>query len=236
MSKIYAFVPARSGSERVTNKNLKLLKNKYLIQFTLDLIETIPEIEKTFISTDYKNLQEKLSLTNSVEIIHRPASIAKSHSLDIDWVLHLLDQLENNLPEIIILLRPTSPFRSTKFVKDAINVFLNNPEYDSSRSIKKVKEHPDKMWKSYGKDIIPYNGFNDNLRDHLHSQQYKSLEEIYVQTSSLEILRTESLIKNKKLSGKKILPIYSSGLDSFTIDYDVDFKIAELILDKKLDI
>jgi len=236
MSKIYAFVPARSGSERVTNKNLKLLKNKYLIQFTLDLIETIPEIEKTFISTDYKNLQEKLSLTNSVEIVNRPSSIAKSHSLDIDWVLHLLDYLDNDLPEIIILLRPTSPFRSTKFVKDAIQVFLNNPEYDSSRSVKKVKEHPDKMWKSTGKDITPYNGFNDNLKEDLHSQQYKSLEEIFVQTSSLEILRTKSLIKNKKLSGRKVLAVYSSGLDSFTIDYEVDFKIAELILDKKLDI
>ena len=71
MTKIYAFIPARSGSERVVNKNLRLLGNKPLLQHTLDLINHIPQIEKTFISTDYKNIHENINLNESVYIVNK---------------------------------------------------------------------------------------------------------------------------------------------------------------------
>ena len=109
----------------------------------------------------------------------------------------------NDLPDLIILLRPTSPFRTADFVNSAINNFINNPGFDSSRSIHLVREHPDKMWKKHEDSIIPYNSFNLDEKEDLHSQQYKSLDEVFIQTSSLEILRTTSVIKNKNFQVKK---------------------------------
>ncbi len=234
MQKIYAFVPARAGSERVKNKNIKLLNNRPLIEYTLDLIKKSKNIDKTYISTDIKDFNKFVSLNKNTEVIKRPASISKSNSLDIDWVMHLLTKIKNDLPDIIVLLRPTSPFREVKFVDEAINSFINSKKYDSSRAVRLVTEHPDKMWERKGNSVVPYNGFTKNKKEDLHSMQYKSLDKVYIQTSSLEILRTSSILKYKKLSGKKVLPIYSNFMNSFTIDYDIDFKLAELIVSKKL--
>ena len=63
--------------------------------------------------------------------------------------------------------------------------------------------------------------------------QFKSLDKVFIQTSSLEILNTKSILRNKKLSGRNILPLFSDNLNSFTIDYEFDFDIAELIAKTK---
>jgi CMP-N-acetylneuraminic acid synthetase len=90
------------------------------------------------------------------------------------------------------------------------------------------------MWRKHEDSIVPYNSFNLDEKEDLHSQQYKSLDEVFIQTSSFEILRTTSVIKNKKLSGNKVLPIYSDYTNSFSIDYEIDYKIAEMIMNKTL--
>lgn len=236
MKKIYAFIPARSGSERVKNKNLRLLQGKPLIEYTLDTIQQSKYIQKSYISSDYENLEEKISRYDNTYIIKRPKSISNSKSLDIEWVLHLIDELKGNEPDLIVLLRPTSPFRSVEFLDSNIEKFKQLKNFDSARAIRKVKEHPDKMWVKNNESIIPYNQFSENESEDLHSKQYQSLEEVYVQTSSLEILNTKSIIKNKKLSGKNVFPIFSNNLDSFTIDYESDFVLAEKFLDKSFEI
>jgi len=231
MKTIYAFVPARAGSERIKNKNIKLLGSKPLIQYTLDQIKNSNYINKTFISTDYDNLEKKLKNDNSVNLIKRPKKISKSNSLDIDWILHTLSKLENDMPDIIVLLRPTSPFRSSEFIDDSIKLFLDQKNFDSARAVKLVKEHPDKMWEEKDNRIVPIAGFKKDGED-LHSMQYKSLRKVFIQTSSIEILNTNSIIKYKKLSGKRVLPIFSDYLNSFSIDYESDFSKAQEILAK----
>ncbi len=236
MEKIFAFIPARSGSERVKNKNIRLLGKKPLIEYTLDLVHKSKYIQEAYISTDYDNLEENISLFDNTHVIKRPESISNSESLDIEWVLHLLNEIKENQPNLIVLLRPTSPFRSIEFIDNNIKKFLSSDSFDSARAIRKVREHPDKMWVKNGDLILPYNEFNENESEDLHSRQYQSLEEVYVQTSSLEILNTKSILQNKKLSGKKVMPIFSSNLDSFSIDYESDFVLAEKFLEKSIDI
>ncbi|OUX18448.1 MAG: hypothetical protein CBE17_01740 [Gammaproteobacteria bacterium TMED257] len=236
MQKIYAFIPARSGSERVKNKNMRILNGKPLISYTLGQIRNSKHINKTYISTDYKGIEKKLDLDKNTYVIKRPENISKSNSVDIDWVLHILKKIKDDLPDFIVLLRPTSPFRTSNFIDSSIEKFLKNPKYDSARAVKMVKEHPDKMWIKKNSGIIPYNGFKKNEKEDLHSMQFKSLDKVFIQTSSLEILNTKSILRNKKLSGRKILPLFSDNLNSFTIDYEFDFDIAELIAKNKIKI
>jgi CMP-N,N'-diacetyllegionaminic acid synthase len=228
MPKIYAFIPARSGSERVKDKNIKKLHGKPLIEYTIDQAKSSKLITKTYISTDYKHLNSKININEDVKVIIRPKNISKNTSLDIDWILHLLKKIKNDMPDLIVLLRPTSPFRNHEFIDISIKKLLAKKDYDSARAVTLVKEHPDKMWIKEGEKIIPLGGFNKTGED-FHSMQYKSLRKVYVQTSSLEILRTKSLIKNGTLSGKKVLPIFSDYLNSFSIDYEEDFETAKKI-------
>ena len=75
MPKIYAFIPARSGSERV--KNNKLLNGKPLIEYTIDQAKSSQLITKTFISTDYKNLDSKIGINGDIKVINRPKYFKK---------------------------------------------------------------------------------------------------------------------------------------------------------------
>ena len=64
----------------------------------------------------------------------------------------------------------------------------------------------------------------------MNAAQYQDLPKVYVQTSSLEIARTESVIKYGTREGKKILPIVCNGQNAFAIDYELDFFIAKEFL------
>ena len=66
-----------------------------------------------------KDLESSIN-GDHVKVYKRPENISKSTSKDIDWVLHLLKKLKQNIPEIIVLLRPTSPFRTSKFIDESI--------------------------------------------------------------------------------------------------------------------
>ena len=70
-------------------------------------------------------------------------------------------------------------------------------------------------------------GLSYDSETSMNAAQYQDLPKVYVQTSSLEIARTESVIKYGTREGKKILPIICNGKNAFAIDYELDFFIAE---------
>ena len=65
-------------------------------------------------------------------------------------------------------------------------------------------------------------------KEDLHSQQYKSLDEVFIQTSSLEILRTTSVIKNKKLSNNLKLNILKELNNSSNISSKLKIRNASI--------
>ena len=67
-------------------------------------------------------------------------------------------KIKDDKPDLIVL-RPTSPFRSSKFIDISIKKLLTKNDYDSARAVR-IKEHPDKMWLKDGEKIIPLGGFN----------------------------------------------------------------------------
>ena len=82
----------------------------------------------------------------------------------------------------------------------------------------------------WGRKLHEYISMFSLTKENLHSMQYKSLEKVYVQTSSLEIIKVESLIRTKTLSGKNVFPLFSNELNSFSIDYETDFTRAEMFM------
>ena len=102
---------------------MRILNGQPLISHTLGQIRNSKYINKTYISTDYKGIEKKLDLDKNTYVIKRPASISKSNSVDIDWVLHIL-KIKDDLPDFIVLLRPTSPFRTSNFIDSSIEKLL----------------------------------------------------------------------------------------------------------------
>ena len=114
-------IPARSGSKRLKNKNLLKLNNLTLVEKTIMFAKKIKNIDKIIVSSNNLKVLNYKKKYKNILFIKRPKSLATSKSLLIDTVFYLnnfFDKIFNN----IIILQPTSPYRSIKFIN---NVWLN---------------------------------------------------------------------------------------------------------------
>ena len=124
---IISIIPARGGSKGIPRKNIKLLNGKPLISYSIDASNSCSLIDDTYVSTEDAEISE-ISKGNNAEVIERPDELAGDDSSSIDVILHVLDYLENKgeLPDLFVLLQPTSPLRTSEDIEASINLFLES--------------------------------------------------------------------------------------------------------------
>jgi CMP-N,N'-diacetyllegionaminic acid synthase len=113
-------IPARAGSVRLKNKNLRILGNKKLISWTINFAEKLISKKKIFISTDCQKIINLFK--KKVIIIKRPKYLSTSKSSTEAVIDHFVRKTKNFF-DFLILLQPTSPFRSLSSLKVAIKMF-----------------------------------------------------------------------------------------------------------------
>ena len=72
---------------------------------------------------------------------------------EFDMQLKELEKLDSFKPDLIVNLYPTSPFRKPTSIDNAIQQMMQDPSYDSLRSLTKCTEHPYKMWEQKNNEI-----------------------------------------------------------------------------------
>lgn len=228
--KILAFIPARGGSKRIPKKNIKLLKGKPLIAYTIEVAKKSKYINRIVVSTDSKEIADIAKQFDAEVPFLRPGSISKADSTEMEFFNYALDWFvknENYIPDLIVLLYPTSPFRKAESIDKAIEEMLKNPEADSLRSIRLCSEHPYKMWvieKGYLKPFMREKNMN------IHTLSYQLLPTVYIQNASIYITKP-STIKNKKSpTGDVIIPFIMDEIESIDINTMLGFQFAEMII------
>lgn len=231
--KILALVPARSGSKRIPNKNIKLLNGHPLISYTIKAAKKSKHINRILVSTDSPKIASLAKKYGAEAPFLRPKNISKSNSTEMEFFKHALNWLrqnENYEPDLIVLLYPTSPLRKPASIDKAIEAMLKHPKADSLRSIKLCSEHPYKMWvikKGYLKPFVKSKDKN------MHTFSYQLLPQVYIQNASIYITKP-STIKNKKSPiGNIIIPFVMDAIESIDINNPIDFQLAELLIKKQ---
>ena len=146
---ILGFIPARRGSKRVPNKNIKLLDGKPLIAYTIEAAKASKQVNRIVVSTDSQEIASVAKTFGAEVPFLRPAAIAKSDSTEMQFFRHALDWFWENQqyePGLIVLLYPTSPFRKSQSIDKAVAAIRQHPEAHSLRSVRLCSEHPYKMW------------------------------------------------------------------------------------------
>lgn len=158
----------------------------------------------------------------------RPAEISTSTSPDIEWVLHVMDSRDE---EIFAILRPTSPFRAGSTIRRAFERLVElGDRADSIRAVEPVRQHPAKMWTLAGDLLEPLQPQPEGETP-LHSRQFKALPMVYVQNSSLELAWSRVLADPvPTISGSRVAPFVTEGVEGFSIDYPDDLERAERLL------
>ena len=223
--KILAIIPARGGSKEIRRKNLQKLSGKPLIAHTIIAAKKTKSINKIIVSTDDKEIG-KISKNNGAEVpFLRPKQISKDTSSIIEVIKHTLKFLQENqsyVPDIIILLQPTSPLRTSQLITKTINT-LKKSKATSVITVSKITKHP---YASYWLKNDFLKPFKKNSPKYSRRQEFPDL---FFPTGAVYTFWYDTLKKFNSLHGPKIKPIVVHDED-IDIDNLQDLFFAEMML------
>jgi CMP-N,N'-diacetyllegionaminic acid synthase len=223
--KILALIPARGGSKRLPGKNIRVLGDKPLIVWSIDVARGIPEICDILVSTDDPAIADVCSAASAYVPWLRPAELATDIASSNDVALHALNWYESEHGAIdgILLLQPTSPFRTRQMVRRGIELFVKH-DRQPVIGVSLADAHP--MWtlKVEGDYLVPF------MQEHGLGMRSQDLPPAYVVNGSFYLISPKELRANRTFFGKTSIPlIVESKQESLDIDVEFDWHIAEII-------
>jgi CMP-N,N'-diacetyllegionaminic acid synthase len=231
---IVALIPARSGSKRVPDKNIRLLAGHPVMAYTITAALQSEIFSSVIVSTDSERYADIARYYGAEVPFLRPVELAGDVSPDIEWIEYTLNKLEEDgrKYDCFSILRPTSPFRRPETIQRAWQAFLSEEGVDSLRAVEKCRQHPGKMWVVRGKRMMPLLPLSPPEQP-WHSSQYQSLPEVYVQNASLEIAWKRVVLDERTIAGTVLMPFLTEGYEGFDVNSPYDWELAEKLVDKE---
>lgn len=201
---ILALIPALRGSTSTSNQNSKLVAGKPLLAYSVEQALTSRLVTRVIVSTDSQH--DKLlaeSLGAEVPFL-RPTEISGDFTTDLEIFQHALTWLhvhEDYIPELIVHLRPASPFREVDDIDAMITQLLINPQFDSVRAVTPAPYTPYQMW-SLQKDgslapLLQLDGITEAYNQPLHM-----LPQVYLQTGTIDVTRYTTIVYQHSMTGQ----------------------------------
>jgi CMP-N,N'-diacetyllegionaminic acid synthase len=227
---VLGLIPARSGSERVREKNIRPLAGHPLVAYAIATARQAAMFDRIVCSTDSTRIADVARRYGADVPFLRPAEFATSTSPDIEWITHALERLDEHY-DLFAIVRATNPFRGPDVLRGGLEQLLATPEADSIRAVELVKQHPGKMWIVEGKTMRPLLD-QSHLDTAWHAGQYQGLPRVYVQNSALEIAWTRVVSQTGTREGRVVAPYLTEGFEGFNIDDEEDWERARRLLDE----
>ncbi len=230
-----ALIPARSGSKRLPGKNIKLLNGKHLIYYTIKVALESKLFSEVIVSTDSKEIADIAKIHGANVPLLRPSDLATDSSTDIEWVNHAINSMvkvSHSEISSVSILRPTNPLRTSATISKALKLLESNSWADSVRAMEITDKHPGKMWVlDEDKKAYPYLDQSGEVIP-THNKPTQSLQTLWVQNASLEIIKFKSLMSTKSISGNNVLGYEMPGLEGFDINTQKDFEFLEFLISR----
>ena len=228
MTKILGLIPARKNSKRVLNKNTRILGDKPLLAWTIQTAKDSDLFSDILVSTDSNIISDIAISYGARSPWLRENYLSRDETKSIDVVLDIIKKLEkeNNVPDAILLLQPTSPFRSINTILRAIETFKKN-KLKSVVSFTKSKVNPEWCFRISNNSINPLMGWSN------YDKRSQNIQSTYELNGLIYLATPNFLKKNKSFLNSQTIPlIVDDGIEVLDIDTEEDFNFAEKILRK----
>ncbi len=199
---VWAIIPARGGSKGVPRKNIKKMGGYPLIAYSIAVCKMSRIISRIVVSTDDEEIATIAKEYGAEVPFIRPKEAAGDNSTDYEFMDHAITWFADNegfVPEFFAHIRATTPIRDSKIVDDAIEKFMNAPMFTSLRSAHKASESPYKWFLK--NENGTFGSAMDELDNETINNSRSSFQDFYIPDGYVDVLRTEYIIKNKKLHG-----------------------------------
>jgi N-acylneuraminate cytidylyltransferase len=231
-TEVLAIIPARGGSKSIPRKNIRSFAGHPLIAYSISAGLAAETVSRLLVSTDDEEIAVVARQYGAETPFLRPPEHAQDQTPDLPVFQHALrwlEQHEGYRPEIVIQLRPTSPFRRVWHIDQAVYRLLERPEADSVRSVCVPFQNPYKMWR------IDPDGLMQPLMQTGVAEPYnlprQALPEVYWQTGYVDAAWADTILTKNSMTGSHILPLVIDPSEWIDIDSPSDWRNAERLLE-----
>lgn len=225
-----AVIPARAGSKRLPGKNIKPLGGLPLIGWSIQSAIESNIFKDIIVSTDSVEIENIAMKYGAQSLGLRSKELSTDDASSIDVVIDVIDkyQQKNGKIDGVMLLQPTSPFRTADTIRKAVQEFEKWHSKSSVISFRFAKSHPEWCFKKVKDRFIPF-----IKGDYLNSRS-QDLTAAYVVDGQIYLISPELLKKQKSFWSEDVVPLL---LDDKSNDVDIDdendFKYAEYLLQNR---
>ncbi len=228
--KVLGIIPARKGSKRIVNKNIRQLGNKSLIEWTIESAAN-SEISDILVSTDDLYIAEIASNCGYPTPWLRPKILSTDEASSLDVIKHSVSWYIDCFGSVdaVVMLQPTSPFRKKNSINEALAYYFNqaSPHRSPVISVSPVDVNPEWCFRLIDNKPIPTIGWSSFQ---LRSQD---LPKYYKLNGSIYVLNPVDVIQGLQIVHHGFIPyIMESFPESVDIDTESDWKIAEMLINQ----
>ena len=224
-------IPARGGSKSIPHKNIRSFAGYPLIAYSIAAGRTAETVTRVIVSSDDPKILAVARRYGAETPFQRPEEYSQDQTPDLPVFQHALQWLEENegyRPDIVVQLRPTSPFRRVTHIDQAVYSLLERPDADAIRTVCIPFQNPFKMWQ------IGPNGLMMPLLETKFNEPYnmprQALPEVYWQTGYVDAAWTDTIQAQDSMTGRNILPLIIDPSEWIDIDSPDDWRRAERLL------
>lgn len=225
--KILGLIPARGGSKGIPGKNIKKLGGKALLEYTADSAKNSRLLTRVILSSDDPEIIAVAGKIGLEVPFLRPGKLAQDNSSSLAVIQHALQFFaeKGEKFEAVCLLQATSPFRRTGLIDEAIETFWEG-EFDSLISVREVPAEFNPHWIFEEKDgsLKIATGEKEIIT------RRQELPRAYHRDGAVYLTKTEVLLEQNSLYGKKIGFINTTEDPFVNIDTPEDWGKAERIV------
>lgn len=225
-----ACIPARGASKRVPGKNIKLLHERPLIQYTIDAARNSLLVDEVIVSTDDDQIAKTADDLGARVPFMRPDEFASDRATDYDVIRHLLDWKKDRgekMPELIAYLRPTSPFKTAAMIDACIEQISTTPEVTCLRTVTRSEgvHHP--YWMFRAEETLQPFIEGISIKEYYQSQL---LPDCYRLNGVVDILKSSYIMEHRDVYGDRMGYYILNEMESFDIDTQFDFELCEFLM------
>ena len=226
--KTICIIPARSGSKRIKNKNIKFFFGKPILAWSIEAAIKSNCFDKIIVSTNDKKIA-KIAKKYSAEIpFLRPKNLSNDHVSILSVVRHSLKELSkiNFNPEITCCLLATAPFVDYKDIQKSMKLLISSKK-NFAITVKSFSYPVQRALKISKRNHI---SMIDKKKRNIRSQD---LQEAYHDAGQFYLGKTKNFLRNDEIFSKNSIPIILERFNAIDIDTIEDWKEAEMLFKLK---
>lgn len=219
---ILAIIPARAGSKRIPDKNIKKLGDKPLIAYTIETAIQANCFSHIIVSTDSEKIRD-VALHYGADVpFLRSNNISGDDADVIDAIIEILNRSSYSNINAVMLLQPTSPFRTVKNIQDAVHIYKLSNE-NSVISVHKSNTLPQECMQIDSSGCLtPF--FKENT-------QISALDTAYILNGCIYLSSVKTILTTKNFYSKHTEAlVLKNRIECIDIDVIEEWHMSEYLI------